>query len=94
MLTQPGRVEVSFYPDDLFPQLRRALATLADIEIRYEIERDHLESRSGPKEEKERLLAELERRYRASREPLVSRLEGWCLKGRGLEPAAPRRTDH
>ena len=33
-----GRVEVSFYPDDLFPRLRRALATLADIEIRWETE--------------------------------------------------------
>jgi hypothetical protein len=36
--------EIPFYPDDLLPRLQCALATLADIEIRYEIDRDYLES--------------------------------------------------
>ena len=49
MPIQEGRAEVPFYPDDLLPQLQRTLATLADLQLRYEIERDYLEdwSRSG-----------------------------------------------
>jgi hypothetical protein len=48
MHTRPDRAEVPFYPDELLPQLQQTLALLADVEIRYEIERDHLESWSGP----------------------------------------------
>jgi len=86
--------EIPFYSDDLLLRLQGTLAILADIEICYEIERDRLESWSGPKAVKERLLAELEQRHRANREGLVLCLEGLRLKGRCLEPATPRTNDH
>ena len=35
-----GAHETSFYPDDLLPALQGTLASLADLEVRYEIERD------------------------------------------------------
>jgi hypothetical protein len=79
---------------DLLPQLQQTLVILADIEIRHEIERDHLESWSGPKDVMDHLLAELEQCHRANREHLVSSLEGLRLKGRSMEPATSRRTDH
>ena len=93
MRTQRKAAEVPFYPDNLLPQLQRTLAILADLETRYEIERDHLESWSGPREVKDRLLAKLEQHHRVDREPLVSCLEG-LRQGRGLEPATPQRTGH
>src|SRR3954453_110972 len=58
-----------------------------------EIERDHLESWSGPAEVKGHLLAELEQCHRANRERFTLQLER-LRQGRGLEPATPRRTDH
>ena len=85
--------EIPFYPDDLLPQLQCALATLADIEVRYEIERDYLESWSGPQEVKGHLLATLEQCHRANRGQLALHLER-LRQGSGLEPASPRRTDH
>ena len=94
MRAQRAGTEVPFYPDDLIPQLQRTLALLAEIETRYEIERDYLESWSGPSEVKDQHLAELERHHRANRERLNTCLEGMRLIGRRLEPAAPRRTDH
>lgn len=69
-----GQAKAPFYPDDLLPQLQQTLATLADLQLRYEIERDQLESWSGPQKIKDRFLAELEQRHRANREPLVLRL--------------------
>ena len=72
----PGSREVPVYPDNLLPQLQQTLATLADLQIRYEIERDYLEGWSGPAEVKDRLMAELERWHRANRERLASCLEG------------------
>src|SRR5215207_772021 len=82
MPTRPDRAEVPFYPDDLLPQLQQTLALLADLETRYEIERDHLESWSGPKEIKDHLLAELDQCHRANRERLAACLEGAHLEGR------------
>ena len=79
--------EIPFYPDELLPRLQCTLATLADIEVRYEIERDYLESWSGPRDVKERLLAKLEQCRRADRERVVSRLEAYRPKRTGLEPA-------
>jgi hypothetical protein len=60
MPNQPSAARVPIYSDDLLPELQRTLAALADIETRYEIERDCLESWSGPAEVKDHLLAELE----------------------------------
>ena len=94
MRAQRAATEAPFYPDDLIPQLQRTLALLADIETRYEIERDYLEGWSGPSEVKDQLLAELERCHRANRERLNACLDGLRLNGRGLEPTAPRRMDH
>jgi hypothetical protein len=93
MPAQPYEAKVSLYPDDLLPQLQRTLAILADLEARYEIERDYLESWSGPKEVKDYLVADLEQCHRANREQLAWHLER-LRQGRVLEPATPTRTDH
>ncbi len=60
---------VPTYPEDLLPELQRVLAALADLDFRYETERDHLDEWSGPEEVKQRLLADLEQKHRATREP-------------------------
>ena len=93
MPAQPYEAKVPTYADDLLPDLQRTLAALADIETKYEIERDYLESWSGPKEVKNHLLATLEQGYLADRGQLALHLET-LRQGRGLEPAVPRRTDH
>ncbi len=93
MPTQPHDAKVPIYSDDLLSDLQRTLAVLADIETRYEIERDYLEGWSGPAEVKDHLLAELEQCHRANRERLETCLEG-MRQGRGFELATPRRTDH
>jgi hypothetical protein len=41
MTTRLERAEAPFYPDDLLPQLQQTLATLADLQLRYEIERNY-----------------------------------------------------
>ena len=86
----PARGDASripFYPDDLLPQLQCTLATLADMETKYEIERDYLESWPGPRDVKERLLAALEQGRRADRERIVSCQEAGHAKHTGLERA-------
>ena len=93
MPTQPSDARVPIYSDDLLPDLQRTLAVLADIETRYETERDYLESWSGPAEVKDHLLAELEQCHRANRERLALHLER-LHHGRDLELATPGRTDH
>ena len=65
---------VPIYPEDLLPELQRVLAALADLDVRYETERDHLEEWSGPEEVKQRLLADLEQKHRATREPYAMRV--------------------
>jgi hypothetical protein len=94
MPLQEGRAGIPFCADDLLPQLQQTLGTLADIQIRYEIERGYLEDWSGPGEVKHRLLAELDQCHRANRERLVACLEELRREARGLEPVTPRRTDH
>ena len=64
------------------------------MDSKYEIERDCLESWSGPAEVKDHLLAELEQCHRTNREHLVSSLGELRLKGRSMEPATSRRMDH
>ena len=65
---------VPIYPEDLLPELQRVLAALADLDVRYGTERDHLEGWSGPEEMKQRLLAELEQKHKATREPYAMRV--------------------
>ena len=94
MPIQEGRAGIPFYPDDLLPQLQQTLGILADLQLRYEIEREYLEDWSGPGEVKHRLLAELDQCHRANRERLVACLEELRREARGLEPPTPRRADH
>lgn len=68
-------VWTDFYPDTLLPQLQQALAALANVEIRYEADRESLQAWTGPEAIKDRLIAQLEERYRREREPYVARLE-------------------
>ena len=62
------------YPSDLSPEIQRTLAALADVETRYEIERERINHWSGPTPLKSRLLARLEARHQGDRLPLVQRL--------------------
>ena len=50
-----GARETSFYPDDFLPALQGTLASLADLEVWYEIERDYLEGWPGSDEAKKQL---------------------------------------
>ena len=94
MPTRQHRAEVPVYPDDLLPRLEQTLATLADLQLRYEIERDYLEDWSGSAEVKDRLVAELDQCHAANRERLVSCLAKLQQEARRSEAAAPNRTDH
>jgi len=59
--TRPsGAPETPFYPSDLLPAMQGLLAALADVETRYEIEREQIEQGSGPDEAKQRAFAALE----------------------------------
>ena len=49
-----------FYPTDLLSTMQDHVAAVADLETRYEIEREQIEQGSGPVEDEERRLAELE----------------------------------
>src|SRR3954454_3915783 len=51
-----------------------ARPSLANLDIRHEIERDYLEEWSGPDEVKQRLMAALEARWQRDREPIVQGL--------------------
>jgi len=66
--------EPPFYADDLLPALQSTLASLADVDVRYEIERDYLEEWCGPDEVKQRLTAALAASWGREREPIVRRL--------------------
>jgi hypothetical protein len=61
------------YPADLTPELQATLADLADLETRYEIDREAIERTTRPAEQVH-LLDRLEKRRQAEREPLVQHL--------------------
>ncbi len=65
---------VPFYPEDLLPEMQGMLKALVDVEVRYEQDRKRLRRLAEPKEVKERLSRDLERRRRREREPYVKRL--------------------
>jgi hypothetical protein len=92
MLPLADRAEIPLYSDDLLRQLQQALAILADLETRYEIDRDCLENWSGPKEAKDHLLAEVERCHRHNRELLVACLAG-LRQGKGMGSVTVLRAD-
>ena len=62
-------------PDDLLGEIQTTLAALADVEYRYERDRERLVQRLGPDAVLQPLWAERERRYDAEREPYRYRLE-------------------
>ncbi len=61
-------------PADLTVQIQSALATLADVEMRYEADQAQVEQLTGPAAWKARLRAGVEARHLREREPLVQRL--------------------
>ena len=63
-----------FYPEELLPELQSMLKALADVEVRYEQDRKRLRRSAEPKQVKERLLCDLEKRRRQVREPYLKRL--------------------
>ena len=62
-------------PDDLLGEIQATLAALADVEYRYERDRERLVQVLGPDAVLQPLWAERERRYEAEREPNRRRLE-------------------
>jgi hypothetical protein len=62
------------YPDDLLDEIQTALAALADVEDRFEIDRKHIAAWTGPDSLQKRFGAQLEQRHQREREPYVQRL--------------------
>jgi hypothetical protein len=56
-------ISTDYDPDTLLPQLQQMLAALADVEVRYETDRESLQAWAGPEAIKERFIAQLEERY-------------------------------
>ncbi len=72
-LPEPA-VTAPVYADNLEPAIQDTLSALANIEARYQYERERLERRSGPERVKTRWQQELEERHRKERQPLVHHL--------------------
>ncbi len=62
------------YSDDLLGEIQTALAALADLECRYEVDWEQLKLGSESASVRERRCAERESRYHREREPYVHRL--------------------
>lgn len=63
-----------WYPDDLLPQLQTTLAALADIELRYQSDKEQLQAWAGPEAIKTRFAAQLAERYQRERSLYVQSL--------------------
>jgi len=59
---------------DLTPEMQRILVTLADVEDRFEADRECLAGWVGPEAVRRKLTASLEASHARQREPLVQRL--------------------
>ena len=78
--TALGKIMISEHPpiptlstnDPVF-EAETAIALLADIDARYERERDALDKWSGSERAKKRILERLQAHRRAEREPVVER---------------------
>jgi hypothetical protein len=70
----PDHDRASVYPEDLQPALQHALALLADIDFRFEQERQKLAHWTGPESVKEHLADEIDREHQRAREPYVRML--------------------
>ena len=62
------------YSDDLLPAMQDTLAALADLETRYQSEREKLEAWSGPQAIKEHLVKQLDEHRMQEREGYAHRL--------------------
>src|SRR3954469_13714469 len=69
-LPEPSALALS-HSENFEPTIQDTLSTLANIEARYQYEREQLECRSGPEGVNTRCQQELEERHRKEREPLV-----------------------
>lgn len=76
---------------DLTGSLQATLAALADVEFGYQIDCERLEGWSGPGEEKDRILRQLEKRRQRQRDTLNQRVEQ--LQQRAREIMARGRSD-
>ena len=70
---EPSAVALG-HSENFGPTIQDTLSALANIEARYQYEREQLECRSGPEGVKTRWQQELEERHRKEREPLVHHL--------------------
>jgi len=70
----PVENRASVYPDDLQPALQNTLTLLADIDFRFEQERQKLAHWTGPESVKDSLVDEIDREHRRAREPYVQML--------------------
>ena len=61
--------------DGLLGELQHALASLADVEVRHEVEREQIAAWSGSEADRDRLSEECERRYQLERVPCLRRLD-------------------
>jgi hypothetical protein len=70
------RVLTTGQPDfgDLTPEMQSTLAALADVEDRFEADRECLAGWMGPEAVRQKLTAHLDARHAREREPLVQRL--------------------
>jgi hypothetical protein len=59
---------------DLTPEMQSTLAALADVEARFEADRECLAGWMGPEAVRQKLTAHLEATHAREREPLVQRL--------------------
>jgi hypothetical protein len=65
---------VPWYPKELLSEFQITLAAMADIDARYDVEREQLEARIQAEPVRTQSIADLEARCRAEREPCVQYL--------------------
>lgn len=68
------RLTVGSLVESIMTDIQDALAALADVELRYETDRERLDRWSGPESIKARLLEQVENAHHRAREPLLRRL--------------------
>jgi len=68
------RASIPWSHDELLAELQTTLAALADIECRYEADREAVGPEVGSDEEKHHLSVACESRYREEREPYLRNL--------------------
>jgi len=72
---RPGDLRAGLELDDLTGSLQATLAALADVEFTYQTDCERLEEWSGPADEKERIICQLENKQQRQRDLLNQRLD-------------------